>query len=103
MRDKVRAEYDNHVRSYLRRVEQMDRLGVFDSPKFRGVDTITLRRDFLEDLVDDLMSGTVTTDNVRRLIYAKRGRGITAFESIRDAIHHMRQDLLRVYNIKYYS
>jgi len=103
VRDKVVLEFEHNLRKYLKRVERMERLGVFNSPDFTGVEEIVLRRDLIKLLVEDIRSDKVNLENIQRMVYAHRGRGISVRESVEDTINHMQPSVLDVYNTMYYA
>jgi|DEB0MinimDraft_6_1074348.scaffolds.fasta_scaffold215046_2 hypothetical protein len=103
VRDKVKYEFENDFRKYLKRVERMERLGVFSSPTFTGVNKIVLRREFIKLLVEDIRSDKVNLENIHRMVYAHRGRGISVRQSVEDTINHMQPNVLDVYNTMYYA
>lgn len=103
VRDKVKYEFENDLRKYLKRVERMERLGVFSSPNFTGVNKIVLRREFIKLLVNDIRSDKVNLENIQRIVYAHRGRGVSVRQSVEETIQHMQPRVLDEYNNLYYA
>lgn len=99
VRGKVAYEFDVDVQRYLKKVEKMDRLGVFQVSPFKETDLV-LRRYFVDNLVEDIKFGRVTLENVKRLVYSKHGN-TSVPEVVRDRIVYLRNDLLLAYADKY--